>query len=78
VTTPSGRRLPGPPEGGGRILDLRLSGPPQLVDDALAALRLVLDVADASPPYPNRRGGGQRVYVRALGLSPEARRFLGR
>lgn len=74
------RRERGEGEGdSGRILDVRLSGPPELVDAAVRALRLVLDVADVSRPYTNRRGGGgQRVYVRALGLSPEARRFLAR
>lgn len=74
------RRERGEGEGGGSgILDVRLSGPPELVDAAVAALRLVLTVADVSRPYTNRRGGGgQRVYVRALGLSPEARQFLDR
>jgi hypothetical protein len=58
---------------------VRLSGPPELVDEALAALRLVLDVADESRPYPiSAVGEGRRVYLKALGLSPEARRFLGR
>ena len=45
---------------------------------ALTALRLVLDVADVSRPYANRHGGGQRVYVKATGLTPEARAFLRR
>ena len=61
---------------GGRLLDVRLSGPPELVAEALAALRLVLDVADVSRPYTNRRGGGQRVYLKATGLTREARAFL--
>lgn len=73
------RDEPGPGDRSG-ILDVRLSGPPELVDAAVAALTLVLEVADVSRPYPNRRGapGGVRRYLRALGLGPEAARFLGR
>lgn len=58
------------------ILDVRLSGPPELVAEALAALRLVLAVVDESRLYPNRRDVGGRVYVKASGLTPEAREFL--
>ena len=62
----SRRRAPDDPllgqflEEGGPLLDVRLSGPPELVAEALAALRLVLEVADASRPYANRpaRAGG--------------------
>ena len=67
-------------EGGGRprLLDVRLIGPPELVEEALAALRLVLDVSDVSKSYPTRGSGPGRVYLKALGVSPEARRFLHR
>ena len=64
--------------GEGALLDVRLSGPPELVDEALSALRLVLRLAEVSRPYANRRGapGGERRYLKAVGVTPEARRFL--
>ena len=67
--------------GAGGILDVRLSGPPELVAAAVAALRLVLAVADVSRPYTNRRTSADvrvRRYPRATGLGPEAARFLAR
>jgi len=64
------------PREGDDLLHVRLSGPPERIAEALAALRLVVAVVGISDPFPNRRGGGRRVYLRATGLTPEARRFL--
>jgi len=71
------RELVEPAELGG-ILGVRVSGPPELVDAAIEALHLILLVADASRPYPNRRDAGVRLYVRATGVRREVRDRLAR
>jgi len=65
-------------EAAGHLLELRLAGPPELVDQAVEALHVVFDVVEVSGRSANRRAGGARRYVRASGLREEAQEFLRR
>lgn len=52
-------------------MNIRLSGEPDEITAALAALAAAFDLAEPSHPYPNRHGFGHRIYVEAR-ARPEA------